>query len=245
MFSLWNHLTHVWTLLDDRIVLFSFLVGPELLSLLTHTVRDFKSRPLLFSLDVFFWTVFAKLYSVEKKRRGKTAPCWKRRTHSLSFLHQRPEQEELCTLSFPLLRLDWTLCWCCHVTPRRSETSRAAMKLLPKVSSQRGPVLCFFSSPWDQKNNAEWVCGFHCERPGLCPHIGVLPSSLIHHRARWAVWAALLIAVRMKSSGPKWALSLLIICCYYFLVVLIYIFFLSLPPHLCSIHAVFLAQIKL
>ena len=57
----------------------------------------------------------------------------------------------------------------------------------------------------------------------MCWLIDVLPPSLVHDKCvtkeRWAVWAVLLYTVCMKSSGPKWALSLIIII----IIIIIYV----------------------
>lgn len=65
------------------------------------------------------------------------------------------------------------------------------------------------------------------------------PTFLPHPwtKARWAVWAALLYTVCMKSSGPKWALSLMIIIHVVIIQETFYLFSSSVYPHCILAHS--------
>lgn len=154
-------------------------------------------------------------------------PCWKRSAWSRFFIKL---QKSGTLYLFFFFCLDWTHAFTSHrITLKPQSCHETVTKgIEPTWSSPSRSVIvrkCCVCAP---------SMTFIVKRAGgLCWVIGVLPSSLIHDKARWAAWATLLYAVRMKSSGPKRALSLMIMIHVAFIGEMFLFIFLLLLSTLC------------
>lgn len=122
MFSLRDGATHVWTFLRDWIVFcFFFLLGWTWNSVIAHTYCTMVQIPPTFLPQLVFGPHLINCTKLWK-RGGEHCPRagnWQL-TRSLCFFIQCQSRRKFVPfLFFP--RLDWTLCWCCHVALKPPE----------------------------------------------------------------------------------------------------------------------------